>query len=328
MIVPAHNAGALLPTTLAPLVAMRDRGEVQELLVVDDASRDDTAAVARSFSGVRVICRAVCGGPGAARNAAASEARGDYLWFVDADVLLAEDAARRLSAVLNEVRPTAVFGSYDDAPAASNFLSQYKNLVHAYYHRRGRRDASTFWSGCGAVERTAFLAVGGFDAERYREPSIEDIELGYRLRSAGASIVSAPAMRGKHLKVWRLGNLLHTDVFRRGIPWSTLMLERGALTDDLNVSRGERWRAVLAVLFVVLWVAVVLGPVPAWAALGATAIVAAANHELIVFFHSRRGTLFASYAFLYHQLQYVYSCAAFAYAFAGHVLARRRAQGR
>ena len=65
------------------------------------------------------------------------------------------------------------------------FLSQYKNLVHHFYHHRGKREASTFWSGCGAVRKQAFLDAGGFDVERYTRPSIEDIELGYRLIKAG-----------------------------------------------------------------------------------------------------------------------------------------------
>jgi len=321
---PAHNAASLLPAALAPLLAMRERGEIGELLVVDDASSDDTVSVAQSFPGVRVIRRVVRGGPGAARNTGASEACGEYLWFVDSDVVLAEDAARVLDAALQDIRPTAVFGSYDDAPAAQNFLSQYKNLVHAYYHRRGRRDASTFWAGCGAVKRRAFLDAGGFDASRYPQPSIEDIELGYRLRSAGATIASVPDIRGKHLKVWRFPNLVHTDVFRRAIPWSTLMLERGALTDDLNVSRGERWRVALALALAVAWVTAFAGAAPLWAAAIVTGVVIAANGELVGFFARRRGALFAARAFLYHQFHYLYSAGAFAFAVVRHAMGRSR----
>ncbi len=54
---------------------------------------------------------------------------------------------------------------------ARKFLSQYKNLVNRYYQRRGKEQASTFWAGCGAVQRL-FLQLGGFNARSYRYPSI------------------------------------------------------------------------------------------------------------------------------------------------------------
>ena len=129
---------------------------------------------------------------------------------------------------------------------ARNFLSQYKNLVHRYYHRREAGDAETFWAGCGAVRKESFLAVGGFDAAHYPYPSIEDIELGWRLRQCGLSIVLLPELQGTHLKVWRLVNLVHTDVFRRALPWSRLIHAHAALADTLNIGAGERINAGLA----------------------------------------------------------------------------------
>ena len=81
-------------------------------------------------------------------------ARGDLLFFVDADVALRPDAtAQVLDAFAGEPHLAAVFGSYDDAPAAENFLSQYKNLLHHWVHQTGREEASTFWAGCGAIRR-------------------------------------------------------------------------------------------------------------------------------------------------------------------------------
>ena len=49
----------------------------------------------------------------------------------------------------------AVFGSYDDEPGAPNLVSQYRNLLHHFVHQTGRTEASTFWTGCGAVRRDA-----------------------------------------------------------------------------------------------------------------------------------------------------------------------------
>jgi hypothetical protein len=49
---------------------------------------------------------------------------------------------------------------------------------------------------------------------------------------SGRRIVLREDLQGKHLKEWRLKNLLHTDIFRRAIPWSRLMLERKQLADE------------------------------------------------------------------------------------------------
>jgi GT2 family glycosyltransferase len=312
VIMPVYNGRALLGRSLPPLIGMMRRGEVAEVIVVDDTSSDDTASMAAEL-GARVLPSGGRLGPGGARNVAAAQARGAILWFVDADVVVHDDAALELQRAFLDASLTAVFGSYDDRPPAENFLSQYKNLVHHFYHHRGRREAATFWAGCGAVRRDAFLAVGGFDLVRYTRPSIEDIELGYRLRRAGGRILLWPALQGTHLKEWRLFNLIHTEVFCRAVPWSRLMLSETGLVDDLNVGTGERFRAVAAGLFLASVVASVHPAVPAWIPLAMLVVVALANSHLLRLFYRRKGPLFALGGLLFHQVYYLYSSAAFAW---------------
>jgi glycosyltransferase involved in cell wall biosynthesis len=312
VIMPAYNGRKLLGRSLPPVIAMLRRGEVAEVIVVDDTSSDDTAALAAEL-GARVMPSGGRLGPGGARNVAAAHARGAILWFVDADVVVHDDAALQLQRAFLAPGVTAVFGSYDDKPPARNFLSQYKNLVHHFYHHRGRRDAATFWAGCGAVRKDAFLAVGGFDLVRYTRPSIEDIELGYRLRAAGGRILLWPALQGTHLKEWRLLNLIHTEVFCRAVPWSRLMLSETGLVDDLNVGTGERLRAVAAGLFFACVAASLHPAVPAWIALAMLVVVALANSDLLRLFYRRKGPLFALGGLLFHQVYYLYSSAAFAW---------------
>ena len=92
----------------------------------------------------------------AARNRGAEASAGDVLWFVDADVKVHPDGAGKIVDAMKEDQVTAVIGSYDDQPPASNFLSQYKNLVHHHYHQKAEGFASGFWGGCGAVQKEAF----------------------------------------------------------------------------------------------------------------------------------------------------------------------------
>lgn len=327
VVIPMFNAEKLIERCLAPLLAMLARSEIAEIFVVNDGSTDRSPEIVRRHSSVQLIVMEAQGGPGAARNRASKLARGDYLWFVDADVIVADNAGLVLRETLGRSRPAAVIGSYDDQPGARNFLSQYKNLVHHYYHHRGKDQASTFWAGCGAVERALFLRIGGFDVKRYRYPSIEDIELGYRIGDAGGKIVLERRLQGKHLKEWRFMNLVHTEVFRRALPWSRLMLERRDITDDLNVGRGERLRAALtgaALLAVLGWA---VGWLSGWIPIAMLVVLIAANAGFIAFFARTRGLLFALRAFLFHQFYYVYSSATFATAMAGHYVGRARNTG-
>ena len=316
VIMPVYNGIEFIRQSLPPLVAMKERGEVLEVIVVDDTSTDDTPHVARSL-GAQVMPSGGRLGPGAARNIAAREAKGDILWFIDADVVVHEDAARVMLSGFDEAGVVGVFGSYDDKPPAQNFLSQYKNLVHHYYHQRARKEASTFWSGCGAIRKEALLKQEGFDVEMFNRPSIEDIELGYRLIEAGGKLSLLTNLQCTHLKKWHFINLIHTEVFCRAIPWARLMLSRGGLDNDLNVGVNERIKAVLAGLLV-LTVLFALGGVLSWLyPVLVVMVVVYANRGILLLFYRRKGFWFALQGLLFHQVYYLYSASAFVWALTG-----------
>jgi len=115
------------------------------------------------------------------------------------------------------------------------------------------------------------------------------------------------------LKVWRLLNLIHTEVFCRAIPWSRLMLSETGLVNDLNVGAAERLRAVVAGLFFVGVAASLHPAVPAWIVLAVLVAIALANVSLLRLFYRRKGLLFALGGLLFHQVYYLYSSAAFAW---------------
>lgn len=321
-IMPAYRAEHLLPKVLPPLLALLARGELCEVIVVDDQSPDRTAELARQM-GAKVLVTPKNGGPGVARNLAARQARGDILWFVDSDVIADEGGAARLQANFADPAVAAVFGSYDETPPGSWF-SRYKNLMHRYYHQTARRNARTFWAGCGAVRADVFRTLGGFDTETYRVPSIEDIELGYRIHANGGIIAVDPLLLGKHLKEWTLKQAVFTDIFRRALPWSRLMIAREGLTDDLNTSPAERLRAILAGLFGLSILALPFQPSLWWVPLVLFVVAIAANRRLFAFFLRHLGPVRALAAMFYHQIYYVYSAGAYAWClFEYHVLGVR-----
>jgi GT2 family glycosyltransferase len=232
------------------LSAVRASMADAEIVVAADAPRDECQPLAAEY-GAAIVAVEGPSGPATARNRAAAVASGDVLLFVDADVVPAPDALPGMCRLLEEESDlSGVFGAYDLAPSARNFLSQLKNLSHAYVHRMGAGDASTFWAGLGAMRAEVFRSVGGFD-ERFRRPSVEDIDLGYRVVARGHRLRLAPQFQGTHLKHWTMLSTLTTDVVRRGIPWTQLIYRYGPPRNRLNLSVALRVSVICAYVLLV-----------------------------------------------------------------------------
>ncbi|MCX5966636.1 MAG: glycosyltransferase [Cyanobacteria bacterium] len=228
--------------------ALAGLGPLDEALVVFDGTPPPAPEWLRR-SGAGLLNTAERSGPAAARNLAARTACGEILVFVDADVELHSDAIERIRVrFAAEPELAALFGSYDDRPAADGVVSRFRNLLHHHTHASHPGPAITFWAGCGAVRRQAFLALGGFDAAAYDRPCIEDIEFGLRLSDAGGRIELDPAIQGTHHKRWTLASMVATDIRQRAIPWSQLLLQRRQLPAILNLAIQARISAVLALL--------------------------------------------------------------------------------
>jgi glycosyltransferase involved in cell wall biosynthesis len=319
VIIPAYNSATelrnCLPAVLSSSIAP------SEVLVVDDGSTDDTAAVATGTA-VNVLRLAENSGAAAARNRGAAKARGEVLFFVDADVVLAPGALERVARnFADHPDLAALFGSYDAKPSAQNLVSQYRNLLHHYVHQIGNTEAFTFWSGCGAIRKAAFEAVGGFDEDKTWR-SIEDIELGYRLRRLGHRILLDKDLQCTHLKRWTLASMIRTDFAYRAVPWARLIMRHGSAPSDLNLKTDQRWSMILvgaAGLSLILAFFHVTFLIPAMACLIAFGLI---NRRLYDFFRRQRGFLFAISCFPLHVIYFVCGGAGYSYVWLGTVLGR------
>jgi glycosyltransferase involved in cell wall biosynthesis len=289
VIIPVKDGGAAFRRCLTSLYAAT--AAPLEVIVVADGDTSGSFRAAQAF-GAHILELPETGGPARARNLGAGAARGEVLMFLDADVAVHEDALGRVrDCFAGDAGLAALFGSYDDAPAAPNFLSQYRNLLHHFVHQTSRREASTFWSGCGAIRREVFLSMGGFD-ERYRRPSIEDIELGYRLFRAGHRVQLEKSVLGTHLKEWRAASILRTDFAQRAVPWTELILRDGRFVSDLNLRNGSRVSVGLAYLSLLALGVSPWQPGGLVAALGLLLALLFVNAQLLTFFLRKRGALF------------------------------------
>lgn len=310
IIVPVLNGGEQFARCLAALRVLSPAPG--EIIVVDDGSTDGSGARAEQ-AGARVVQTPTArSGPAVGRNLAAAQARGAVLFFIDADVVAPPDAVARVVAAFR-AEPTlaAIYGSYDEAPPARNFVSQYKNLLHHYVHQDASGAATSFWAGCGAMRRAVFRQLGGFSAA-YRRPSIEDIELGYRLKKAGLRSQLVKSLQVTHLKHWTLKSLLESDIRDRALPWTQLILRDREFPTDLNLKTSHRASVVSAYLLIFSLLLAVLYPAALLAALVCALCLLALNWSLYRFFATRRGSGFALSAIPLHWFYYLYSGLAFA----------------
>jgi glycosyltransferase involved in cell wall biosynthesis len=242
LIIPVHNGGRSFRRALTELGKSSRRPD--EVIVVADGCQDNSAQVARRF-GAFVIEVPKPMGPAAARNLAAARATGEVLVFMDADVAFHRTTIEQLvDHLIANPGIDAVFGNYDEAPTGTGLLSRYKNLLQHYVHLHAPQEAFTFWAACSAIRTDVFRKVGGFDPA-FRQPSIEDIELGYRLRSAGHRIAHRRDILATHLKEWTAWSLLKSDLARRAIPWTRLIRRRGVFQEGLNIGRTERLKVAM-----------------------------------------------------------------------------------
>lgn len=326
VIIPVHNGASTLDACLRSLSLHGGPG--LQVIVIDDASTDDSASIAIA-GGVEVLKVVKRRGPAFARNLGVTQACGEIILFLDADVLVLPDTIPKVRARFSaDSGLAALMGSYDDAPAEPGVVSQYRNLLHCFTHRTGNSDASTFWTGCGAIRREVFLELGGFDTG-YLNASIEDIELGYRLRRQSRRVMLDPEICVKHLKRWKLLPMLRTDILHRGIPWTRLILREGAMPNDLNLRTGQRYSVLLAYLLLGLLtasVAELIWQAPAlwirWTSAAATVALGSlllVNRRFYWFLAEARGWLFVAAAMPLHFAYLLCNGISFLWGLASHV---------
>lgn len=177
VIIPAYNAEAYVARAIESVLAQTH--PAHEIFVIDDGSRDATAAVAGRFGPPVVVLRKPNGGPASARNHGARLATGEWLALLDADdwwfpgklaAQLACDTSPRIGLI-------------------HSLIDQERNAVP------DRLDFAALWrrnwigNSSVLIRRSAFLALGGFDEAR-ELISVEDYNLWLRLAAADWQVVT------------------------------------------------------------------------------------------------------------------------------------------
>jgi cellulose synthase/poly-beta-1,6-N-acetylglucosamine synthase-like glycosyltransferase/peptidoglycan/xylan/chitin deacetylase (PgdA/CDA1 family) len=217
VLVPAYNEATVIEGSVRSLL----RGEYTnlEVLVVDDGSRDDTAAIVERIAATqpRVRCvRKPNGGKASAANVGIREARGEIIVAVDADTVIAPDAIRRMVAHFADPAVTAVCGNVEVGNVRS-WLTAFQAIEYVTSQNFDRRAFAALNcigvvpGALGAWRRADVLAVGGYS----HDTLVEDADLTVTVLRAGGVITYEPRAIGRTEAPESLGAL-----WRQRIRWT------------------------------------------------------------------------------------------------------------
>lgn len=202
VIIPVHGK---LPYTLACLRSIANHGAQAsfEVIVVDDASPDDSAAILAQIDGLRLLRNSTNLGFIGSCNAGAGAARGEYLLFLNNDTQVTPGWLDRLLDAFATEPGCGMAGSRLAYPDGR--LQEAGGIVYAdgsawnygRFERRDdpqflfRRDADYISGAALMIDAALFRQIGGFDP-RYAPAYCEDMDLAFEVRAAGRRVIYVP----------------------------------------------------------------------------------------------------------------------------------------
>lgn len=217
VIVPIYGPSARLRTLLESLDRQTLSPDRFEVVVVDDGSPEPIVAYAADYGFSLTLVRQENTGPAGARNRAIELARAPLTLILNDDAVPADDLLETHLALQAEApERVAVLGTFPFTAAAlespfvqllheSDLLFDVPRLRSGEFYGWG-----FFWTCNLSLPTGALRAVGGFDAENFPHPVMEDVELGYRLEQQGWRVWYREEAKCEHDHV-----LTHESFFRR-----------------------------------------------------------------------------------------------------------------
>jgi glycosyltransferase involved in cell wall biosynthesis len=236
VVMPTYQRGEGLMQVLSPLL---DDPAVGELVVVVDGSTDDTmlrlTELADRDDRVRPL-RQDNAGAGAARQAGVEAALGDVVLLLDDDVLADPGLASKHLAFHTAEPGCVVLGSMPTRPVRGRRTQDVTTVLYEKNYQHSCREylmhpeqlLDHFWSGNVSMPRELALAVGLGDPELPDLYPMEDLELGLRLKAAGATAVFRPDLSATHLHARPLDRFV-VDSERQGAAMQLLHRRYGDL---------------------------------------------------------------------------------------------------
>jgi GT2 family glycosyltransferase len=199
IVVPVYNRAEVLRRCLTSLTLQSYPSEYFEIIVVDDGSTEDIAAVAyeavKDWSGELRLVHKPNGGPASARNMGIAESSGDILAFTDSDCVADSGWLAGLVEAMEGQDATGVGGPIANV-MPPGWIARYLDCAKFYRHRVRHGEVDYFVTANVAFRRSALLQIGGF----HDQTGVwgEDADLSFRLIESGYRLLLAPEAHVTH----------------------------------------------------------------------------------------------------------------------------------
>lgn len=296
IVVPVCDGSEFLDGSLSAILASDLDDDDYELIIVDDASEDDSLAIAARHADTIIRLGGYPRGAAYARNRGAEQARGHSLAFVNADVRVHENTFSRLMSEMDHSNAAAIGASNDGTSGERRLSARYWNLLHNYGAQKHGGPGTNFDVSCGVIRRNAFLAVGMYNEWLFQSASLEGLELGQRLHLAGHTVILSRDITVSHLRHHDLAGVFrttwrHTSVLVRSLGYVSSRAHASShVMHALSIPLG--FLGLLFGLGAALTVKILLGNL--WMAIGIGALVILLfNVSVHAHLAKKNGALFA-----------------------------------
>ena len=223
VVIPAYNDLENVRCLLRSIYKQFD-SKSGEVILVDDCSQTCNMSILNNeFQNLKVIRLERNMGAATARNIGVENALYDIIFFLDSDMELCDNVIAEVQKTMNDSKVDAVVGTVRDIPLTQGIFQDYWALLKSYFHSLPKDYSSTFYPMVGAIRKTIFNDIGGFDA-RIKGASIEDYEISMRLLDKGYKVLYNPRM----LVSTGYKNFLTSikQSINRSKKWSIMFLDR------------------------------------------------------------------------------------------------------
>lgn len=229
VVIPCHNSAKTI--TLSVLSALHQTYPSVEVIVVDDASTDDTPEIVRKLDCTLIeLTENVGAGP--ARNRGIAASRGDILFFLDSDVALAPEAVANAVQIFEE-NPSygAVWGVYGDRPLVDDGVVEWVQVLYGHYRATRKLGAArTGHFASGAIPRAVIDKIGAFDERLLGQYANEDHEFSLRI-AEHYPVIRTLSVVGYHDDDDQLSSILR-KLYRRSGSLVPLVLKQRELKPE------------------------------------------------------------------------------------------------
>ena len=299
-VIPTHNSAKTINNLLQSINQSKfNNFKNIEVVVVDDRSDDQTVRIIKNtrptlkFPIILIESNRKIG-PAKARNLGVDKSSGKYVLFLDSDIILMKHTLKNAFSMAKEAKIKAFTGIWDWHQKTDKFFPQFKALRDWSYWTMERKKNYRYYlfsTRIAGIDKKLFKTVGKFN-ENYGGPTVEDIELTYKIEKA-AKIEFSPKLIVQH--EFEDFPIIAKKYFLRTRDWVHLYLKRYRF-DPVATTEKEAIKPFILNFFLFFLVSLFVTRhiFTLFASILTLVIYLILEIRLIIFLYQKKGLLFAA----------------------------------